>query len=91
MGRAIDMEKDIDSLKARFEKLENTLRGMTHKLDELDEKSTKTKHVNLVEEVGAETEKEDGKKETKKADNKGNGKSNKSSNKSSGKPKNESK
>jgi len=85
------MEKDIDSLKARFEKLENTLRGMTHKLDELDEKSTKTKHVNLVEEVGAETEKVDGKKETKKADNKGNGKSNKSSNKGGGKPKNESK
>ena len=91
MGRAIDMEKDIDSLKARFEKLENTLRGMTHKLDELDEKSTKTKHVALVEGVGAETEKVDGKKETKKADNKGNGKSNKSSNKSGGKPKNESK
>ena len=34
MGRAIDMEKDIDVLKAKVEKLENTVRGMTHKLDE---------------------------------------------------------
>ena len=98
MGRAIDMEKDIDSLKAKLSRLENTLRGMVSKIDDLEEDmdeiyegSSKTKHVDLVEEVGAETEKEDGKKETKKADNKGNGKSNKSSNKSGGKPKNESK
>ncbi len=51
----------------------------------------KTKHVNLVEEVGAETENIGDKKETKKANNKGNGKSNKSSNSDGRKPKNENK
>ena len=34
MGRAIDMEKDIDVLKAKVEKLENIVRGMSHQLDE---------------------------------------------------------
>ena len=84
MGRAIDMEKDINKLNGKFDKLENTIRGMLSKLDELDDKSTKTKHVNLVEEVGANTEKKNDKKETKKANNKGNGKSNKSSDKDGG-------
>jgi hypothetical protein len=64
---------------------------MVSKLDEFDEKSTKTKHVDLVEEVGAETESISDKKEVKKANNKGNGKSNKSSNSDGGKPKNENK
>ena len=77
MGRAIDMEKNIDSLKGKFEKLENTIRGMLSKLDELDDKSTKTKHIDL-------TEIKDDKKETKKANNKGNGKSNKPSDKDGG-------
>ena len=65
MGRAIDMEKDIDALKIKVEKLENTVRGMCTKLDELDEKSTKTKHIDITEEV---KEKKNGKK---KANNKG--------------------
>ena len=56
MGRAIDMEKDIDVLKRKLEKLENTVRGMVSKLDELDEKGTKTKHVDLTE---VKNEKED--------------------------------
>ena len=84
MGRAIDMENDIGALKLKVEKLDNTVRGMVSKLDELNEKATKTKHIDL-------TEVKNDKKETKKADNKGDGKSNKSSNKSGGKPKNESK
>ena len=65
MGRAIEMEKDIDALKIQIEKLENTVRGMCSKLDELDEKSVKTKHIDITEEV---KEKKDGKK---KANNKG--------------------
>ena len=72
MGRAIDMEKDIDTLKLKVEKLDNTVRGMISRLDELNEKSTKTKHIDL-------TEVKDDKKETKKANTKGNGKSDKSS------------
>ena len=44
MGRAIDMENDIGSLKIRVEKLENIVRGMTHTMSE-------TKHIDLVEET----------------------------------------
>ena len=77
MGRAIDMENDIDALKLKIEKLENTVRGMVSKLDELDEKSTKTKHIDL-------TEVKNDKKENKKANNKGNGKSDRTSDKDGG-------
>ena len=83
MGGAIDMEKDIDMLKREVEKLNNIIRGMMHELDEvaeemedMAEKSTKTKHVDLVDDVKVEEDKKHGKK---KADTKGNGKSNKSS------------
>ena len=98
MGRAIDMENDISVLKLKFEKLENTVRGMVSKLDDLEEdmdeiyeKSSKTKHIDLVEDVGTETEEEDDKKETKKANNKGNGKGNKSDDSDGGKSKSKTK
>jgi hypothetical protein len=98
MGRAIDMENDIDALKIKVKRLENQLRGMVSKIDDLEEDvdeiyegSGKTKHVDLVEEVGAETESIDVKKEDKKADNEGNGKGDKSSNKSGGKSKSKTK
>ena len=68
MGRAIDMEKDIDTLKIKVEKLENIVRGMTHKMSE-------TKHIDIVEET---KEKADGEKET---NDEGNGKSSGKSNK----------
>ena len=62
MGRAIDMENNIDSLKTRIEKLENIVRGMTHTMSE-------TKHVDLVEETKPkETD------EKEEANNEGNGK-----------------
>ena len=93
MGRAIDMENDIQALRLKVERLENTVRGMVSKLDEIDEKSSKTKHVDLVEEVGTEVEDTksdaedvgsvitgDYKNEEKEADNKGDGKSSKQSN-----------
>ena len=38
MGRAIDMEKDIDKLKAEVKKLNNIVRGMSSSLNELEEK-----------------------------------------------------
>ena len=44
MGRAIDMEKDIGILKTKVEKLENIVRGMTHKMSE-------TKHIDIIEET----------------------------------------
>ena len=88
MGRAIDMEKDIDVLKIQVEKLENQVRGMVSKLDELNEKSSKTKHVDLVEDVDLGTcitgvAKDEDKEE--KTDNEGDGKSSKSTNSSKSK------
>ena len=86
MGRAIDMENDIGALKLKIEKLENTVRGMVSKLDEMDEKSSKTKHIDLVEDVGTDTEDLGSvitgvyKDEKEKTNSKGNAKSNKQSN-----------
>ena len=80
MGRAIDMENDIFKLKQQVEKLENTVRGMLSKLDSLNEKSSKTKHVDLVEEVGTEIEDNKEKNEKEKTNDKGNNKSGKQSN-----------
>ena len=58
MGRAIDMEKDINILNKRVSVLENQLRGMVSKIEELEEKSTKTKHIDLTE-VKNETKEEE--------------------------------
>jgi TolA-binding protein len=85
MGRAIDMENDIQALKMKVEKLENQLRGMVSKIDELEEKSSKTKHVDLVEDVKVEEDlgsviTGEYKDEEKEADNKADGKSSKQSN-----------
>ena len=98
MGRAIDMEKEIYALKTQVKKLEDTVRGMVSKLDDLEEdmdeiyeKSSKTKHIDLVEDVGTETEEKSVKKETKKANNKGNGKGNKSDDSDGGKSKSKTK
>jgi len=87
MGRAIDMESDIQKLKVRVGTLEDIVRGMTHSIDEMSEKSTKTKHIDLVDDVKKE-EKVDAKTEEKANDEtSGNsdGKRNKKSRKSSSK------
>tara|TARA_R100000963_G_C4562114_1_gene50565 strand:+ start:157 stop:402 length:246 start_codon:yes stop_codon:yes gene_type:complete len=69
MGRAIDMEKDIDMLKLEVEKLNNIIRGMSSELTEVTDA--------LFEEEEEETkEKASGKKKT---NAKGNGKGSKSS------------
>jgi len=77
MGRAIDMEKDIDALNIKVEKLENTVRGMVSKLDSLNEKSSKTKHIDLVE----ETKTGEGNAKKEKANDEGNAKRSVKSNK----------
>ena len=104
MGRAIDMENDIQALRLKVEKLENTVRGMVSKLDEMDEKSSKTKHVDLVEDVGTEIEDEKSdaedlgsvitgeyKDEEKEANDEGSGKSAKQSDNKRRKPSKKSK
>ena len=58
MGRAIDMEKDIDMLKAQVKSLEDIVRGMTHTMDGLEEKSSKTEHIDLVDDVKPEEDKD---------------------------------
>ena len=68
MGRAIDMEKDIDMLKIEVQKLNNIIRGMVGELSEINDV--------IFEEEETKEEKKDG---NKKADTKGNGKSDKSS------------
>ena len=75
MGRAIDMEKDINQMKIRLEKVERTLNGMAYTLDEIEEKSSKTKHVDIIKETKKEVTNEE-----KKTNNEGNGKSSGKSN-----------
>ena len=79
MGRAIDMEKDIDMLKREVKRLENIVRGMSNSINEMEDKSTKTKHVDLVDDVKVEED-----TNGKKANDKGDSKSNRTANKSSG-------
>tara|TARA_R100000781_G_scaffold114909_1_gene87820 strand:+ start:1086 stop:1349 length:264 start_codon:yes stop_codon:yes gene_type:complete len=82
MGRAIDMEKDIDALKIQVKRLEDIVRGMTHTMDGLSEKSTTTEHIDLVDDVKVDKEKENGKKADNKRSSKSSGSSKGSNNKS---------
>ena len=61
MGRAIDMEKDIDELKAKVKKLEDALGTIVSSVGDMEEKSSKVTHVDLVDETKKE-EKSGGKK-----------------------------
>ncbi len=70
MGRAIDMEKDIDMLKREVERLENILRGICVAVDKMEDKSTKTTHIDLVDDV-----KEEDNSGEEKANDKGSSKS----------------
>ena len=76
MGRAIDMEKDIEVLKAEVKKLNNIVRGMSSELTEVTEALFEEEEVEETKK-----EKENGKK---KANTKGNGKGDKPSDKASG-------
>ena len=82
MGRAIDMENDIYALKVKVKEIQNQIRGMVSKIDEINEKSSKTKHVDLGTCVTGVSKNED---KEEKTDNEGNGKSSKSANTSKSK------
>tara|TARA_R100000988_G_C3988252_1_gene161120 strand:+ start:227 stop:472 length:246 start_codon:yes stop_codon:yes gene_type:complete len=69
MGRAIDMEKDIYTIKQRLSKIDRVLNGVCSTLDELEQAVFETEDERNIE---------DGKKET---NNEGNGKSSSKSNK----------
>ena len=79
MGRAIDMEKDIHTLKEKMATLENTIRGMALKLDEIDDAVFEDEEV-VQEIVEEKKEKKDGKK----ANNKGSSSNSKRSNAKNG-------
>ena len=94
MGRAIDMEKDIDALKMKVEKLDNIVRGMSHQLEEAsipvtvrgekintNSKETTVTHIDLVDDV---KNKEDSNDKEKKTNSKGSSKRTKSSDRDGG-------
>ena len=49
MGRAIDMEKDIDKLKAQVDRIDAALAKVIDVLDSMEDKGQRTTHVDLVE------------------------------------------
>ena len=75
MGRAIEMEKQIYVLEDRVEKLESIVRGMTYSIDELENKSSKTKHIDIIVETKPK-ESDEKKKTNDEGDGKGNVKPN---------------
>ena len=56
MGRAIDMEKDIDKLKLQVERIDAALAKVIDVVDSMQEKGQRTTHVDLVEDVSSEVE-----------------------------------
>ena len=49
MGRAIDMEKDIDVLKEEVEQLKTAFSGLADTVDSLKPTATTNKHIDLHE------------------------------------------
>jgi len=51
MGRAIDMEKDIDKLKAQVDRIDSALAKVIDVIDSMEDKGQRTTHIDLVEDV----------------------------------------
>jgi len=51
MGRAIDMEKDIDKLKLQVDRIDAALAKVINVVDSMEDKGQRTTHVDLVEDV----------------------------------------
>ena len=56
MGRAIDMENDISKLKIKVETMEGALKRVIESVDRLEDKSSTTKHIDLVKETNDKKE-----------------------------------
>ena len=54
MGRAIDMEKDIERLKSQVERIDAALAKVIDVVDSMQEKGQRTTHVDLVDDVKSE-------------------------------------
>ena len=70
MGRAIDMEQDIDKLKTQVDRMELALMKVIHVVESMEEKGQRTTHVDLVEDVKSEAEVVEEKPKAKKSDEK---------------------
>ena len=70
MGRAIDMEKDIDKLKAQVNRIDSALAKVIDVVDSMQEKGQRTTHVDLVEDVTSEPEEVEEKPKSKKSNEK---------------------
>ena len=66
MGRAIDMEKDIDTLKAEVRTLKTAFEGLASTVDSLKDTATTKKHVALHEKSDTRNVKAEGVKPRKK-------------------------
>ena len=69
MGRAFDMEKDIDKLKLQVDRIDAALAKVIDVVDSMQEKGQRTTHVDLVDDVKSE-EVAEGKPKSKKSSEK---------------------
>ena len=51
MGRAIDMQKDIDKLQVQVDRIDAALAKVIDVMDSMEDKGQRTTHVDLVEDV----------------------------------------
>ena len=58
MGRAIDMEKDIDRMKVQVDRIDAALAKVIDVVDSMQDKGQRTTHVDLVEEEVVVTKKD---------------------------------
>ena len=70
MGRAIDMEKDIDKLKMQVDRIDSALAKVIDVVSSMEDKGQRTTHVDLVEDVPSEEPKEEKKDSSKKSSEK---------------------
>tara|TARA_Y100001951_G_C11146405_1_gene186615 strand:- start:354 stop:575 length:222 start_codon:yes stop_codon:yes gene_type:complete len=66
MGRAIDMEKDIDVLKREISQLKTAFSGLSATVESLQDTAPAKKNIDLHEETKAEGKKTTKKNKTKK-------------------------
>ena len=64
MGRAIDMENDIDVIKRQMSEVKSEISGLKSTLNEILDATSSKKNVDLVEETKKETKVETKKKKT---------------------------
>ena len=54
MGRAIDMEKDIDRLKLQVDRIDSALAKVIDVVSSMEDKGQRTTHIDLVDDVPSE-------------------------------------